>query len=174
MRGRGDRDPVSALAAAVGRAVVRSVRADGDGRERDAAGGDGVRGGAVGVERALAPGDVGAKVALLQQRLAWLGYPISASNIERQRFGQSTRNALRSFQSKNWLTPSGRADRATWRRLSRYAEPLGILPLRCTEVAAAICVDKTTAIYLQEGTSISITSGTASALTFSISYEDIS
>ena len=93
---------------------------------------------------ALAPGDVGAKVSLLQQRLAWLGYPISASNVERQRFGKSTRNALRSFQSKNWLTPSGRADRATWRRLSRYAEPLGILPLRCTEVPAAICVDKTT------------------------------
>jgi len=40
--------------------------------------------------------------------------------------------------------------------------------------ASLICVDKTTAIYLQEGTSISITSATASALTFSISYEDIS
>jgi len=40
--------------------------------------------------------------------------------------------------------------------------------------ASLICVDKTTAIYLMEGTSISITSGTASALTFSISYEDIS
>jgi len=37
-----------------------------------------------------------------------------------------------------------------------------------------IAVDKTTAIYLQEGTSITITSGTANALTFSISYEDIS
>lgn len=40
--------------------------------------------------------------------------------------------------------------------------------------ASLIAVDKTTAIYLQEGTSITITSGTASALTFSISYEDIS
>ena len=40
--------------------------------------------------------------------------------------------------------------------------------------ASLICVDKTTAIYLMEGNSISITSGTASALTFSISYEDIS
>jgi len=40
--------------------------------------------------------------------------------------------------------------------------------------ASLIAVDKTTAIYLQEGTSIAITSGTASALTFSISYEDIS
>jgi hypothetical protein len=40
--------------------------------------------------------------------------------------------------------------------------------------ASLICVDKSTAIYLQEGTSISVTSGTGSALTFSISYEDIS
>jgi uncharacterized membrane protein len=40
--------------------------------------------------------------------------------------------------------------------------------------ASLICVDKTTAIYLQEGTSISVTSGTSSAITFSISYEDIS
>lgn len=40
--------------------------------------------------------------------------------------------------------------------------------------ASLIAVDKTTAIYLQEGTSISITSGTSNALTYSISYEDIS
>jgi len=40
--------------------------------------------------------------------------------------------------------------------------------------ASLICVDKTTAIYLQEGTSISVTSSTGSAITFSISYEDIS
>jgi hypothetical protein len=37
-----------------------------------------------------------------------------------------------------------------------------------------IAVDKTTAIYLMEGTSITVTSGTGSALTYSISYEDIS
>jgi len=40
--------------------------------------------------------------------------------------------------------------------------------------ASLIAVDKTTAIYLMEGTSISITSGTSNALTFTISYEDIS
>jgi hypothetical protein len=39
--------------------------------------------------------------------------------------------------------------------------------------ASLIVVDKTTAIYLQEGTSITVTSGTGSALTYSISYEDI-
>jgi len=40
--------------------------------------------------------------------------------------------------------------------------------------ASLIAVDKTTAIYLQEGTSITVTSGTSNALTYSISYEDIS
>lgn len=40
--------------------------------------------------------------------------------------------------------------------------------------ASLIAVDKTSAIYLQEGTSISVTSGTTSAITYSISYEDIS
>ena len=37
-----------------------------------------------------------------------------------------------------------------------------------------VAVDKTTAIYLMEGTSITVTSGTGSALTYSVSYEDIS
>lgn len=40
--------------------------------------------------------------------------------------------------------------------------------------ASLVAVDKTTAIYLMEGTSITVTSGTASALTYSVSYEDIS
>lgn len=40
--------------------------------------------------------------------------------------------------------------------------------------ASLIVVDKTTPIYLMEGTSITVTSGTGSALTYSISYDDIS
>jgi len=40
--------------------------------------------------------------------------------------------------------------------------------------ASLIVADKTTGIYLMEGTCISITSGTASAITYSISYENIS
>lgn len=40
--------------------------------------------------------------------------------------------------------------------------------------SSLIAVDKTTAVYLMEGTSITVTSGTGSALTYSVSYEDIS
>jgi hypothetical protein len=49
---------------------------------------------------------------------------------------------------------------------------ISTIPVPAT--SSLIAVDKTTAIYLQEATSISITSGTSNALTFSISYEDIS
>ena len=40
--------------------------------------------------------------------------------------------------------------------------------------SSLIAVDKTTSFYLQEGTSITVTSGTGSAITYSVSYEDIS
>ena len=40
--------------------------------------------------------------------------------------------------------------------------------------ASLIAMDKTTGVYLMEGTSIIIQSGTASALTYTISYENIS
>jgi hypothetical protein len=40
--------------------------------------------------------------------------------------------------------------------------------------ASLIAVDKTTAIYLMENQSIVVTSGTSSAITYTISYENIS
>jgi len=40
--------------------------------------------------------------------------------------------------------------------------------------ASLIVADKTTAIYLEEDKSIVVTSGTASAITYTISYEEIS
>lgn len=39
--------------------------------------------------------------------------------------------------------------------------------------SSLIAVDKTTSFYLMENTSITVTSGTGSALTYSVSYEDI-
>ena len=40
--------------------------------------------------------------------------------------------------------------------------------------ASLIVLDKSTALYLEEGTSITVTSGTASAITYVISYEELS
>jgi hypothetical protein len=91
----------------------------------------------------LRQGHYGLKVARAQERLAWLGYAIEASNIDREAFGPSTVSAVKDFQSKNWRKPTGIVDGATWKLLARMAEPLGILPLRCTEVKQSLCIDKT-------------------------------
>lgn len=40
--------------------------------------------------------------------------------------------------------------------------------------ATLIVTDKSTGFYLMEGTSITVTSGTANAITYTVSYEDIS
>jgi len=100
-----------------------------------------------GLPRARLPlrtGHYGLKVARVQERLTWLGYDISASNTSRQAFGRSTRDAVKAFQSKNSLALTGKVTKMTWRKLRKQAEPLGILPLRCTEVKTALCIDKTT------------------------------
>jgi hypothetical protein len=92
----------------------------------------------------LRKGHYGYKTARLQERLAWLGYDIDASNTTRQAYGGSTVSAVKAFQAKNWLDPTGVTDKQTWVKLARMAEPIGILPLRCTEVKTALCIDKTT------------------------------
>ena len=88
--------------------------------------------------------DRGPKVALAQDRLAWLGYELSENSTSKQLFGITMRRAVRAFQWKNWLPITGKIDKRTWRVLGKHAEPVGILPLRCTEVKQAICIDKTT------------------------------
>jgi hypothetical protein len=92
----------------------------------------------------LRKGHYGYKVADLQERLSWLGYEIAASNVDRQAYGRSTAAALKAFQAKSWLPVTGKANKRTWRTLKRLAEPVGIVPLRCTEVKKALCIDKTT------------------------------
>jgi hypothetical protein len=91
----------------------------------------------------LRKGHYGLKVARLQERLSWLGYGIDDSNVQRQAYGKSTAAALKSFQAKNWLPVTGKANKKTWKALKRISEPVGILPLRCTEVKQALCIDKT-------------------------------
>ena len=92
----------------------------------------------------LRTGHYGLKVARVQERLTWLGYDIAAGNVDREVFGSSTVAAVKRFQTKNWLPATGKVDQKTWRMLRKHAEPLNILPLRCTEVKAALCIDKTT------------------------------
>jgi len=101
----------------------------------------------------LRKGHYGSLVASAQDRLAWLGYDVGAANVELKAFGKSTKHAVKAFQSKNWLPVTGKVDRRTWNSLARLSAPVGVLPLRCTEVAAALCIDKTARVlrYVVKG-----------------------
>ena len=92
----------------------------------------------------LRKGHYGSKVERLQERLAWLGYAVADSNVQRDAFGKSTKSAVKAFQSKNWLPATGKVNKRTWKLLRKHAEPVGVLPLRCTEVKKSLCIDKTT------------------------------
>jgi len=94
----------------------------------------------------LKQGHTGKLVAKAQERLAWLGYAINPTSVEQQYFGKTTKAAVTSFQVKFFLSPTGVIDAKTWRMIKRMAEPIGVVPLRCTEVKRAICADKTAKI----------------------------
>jgi lipoprotein-anchoring transpeptidase ErfK/SrfK len=98
--------------------------------------------------------DRGALVATAQERLLWLGYPLSENSQDKDLFGITMRRAVKAFQAKHWLPVSGRIDQRTWRTLRKLGEPVDALPRRCTEVPKAICIDKSTRLlrYVVKGT----------------------
>ncbi|MDO8309884.1 MAG: L,D-transpeptidase family protein [Actinomycetota bacterium] len=104
-------------------------------------------------ELPLKAGHFGHLVDLAQQRLTWLGYDIYEGNLENQRFGESTKSAVRAFQVKFFLPATGKVDRKTWNRLRELANPIGILPRSCTSVPVALCLDKTAKLlrYVVDG-----------------------
>jgi hypothetical protein len=100
----------------------------------------------------LREGDHGPLISKAQARLAWLGYSINPFSVEDQYFGKTTKAAVKKFQIKFWLTPTGTIDKTTWKKLSSIAEPVGVLPKHCTETTS-ICADKTAKIirYVVKG-----------------------
>ncbi len=100
----------------------------------------------------LKRGHYGALVSLAQERLAWLGYDIADSNIERDAFGRSTAKAVKAFQVKFWIPATGVIDNRTWKALDRIAGPIGKLPRYCTQ-ETSLCADKTQKIirYVVDG-----------------------
>ena len=97
--------------------------------------------------------DRGPLVATAQERLMWLGYPLSENSQGKDLFGITMRRAVKAFQEKIGLAATGRIDERTWRTLKRLAEPVETLPRQCTEVAKAICIDKSTRLlrYVVKG-----------------------
>jgi hypothetical protein len=91
----------------------------------------------------LKKGHFGHLVDLANERLEWMGYSISKGSMKNQSFGESTTKAVKAFQAKFWMTPTGTINKKTWKALSKMASPVGVLPLKCTEVKVALCADKT-------------------------------
>ncbi len=87
-------------------------------------------------------GAIGWRVADVQERLEWLGYEIYPGNLERERMGVSTTNAVRTFQVKFGLRPTGVVGPGTWAKLKDVAGKVGWLPRACRG-ERALCIDKT-------------------------------
>jgi hypothetical protein len=100
----------------------------------------------------LRVGDFGPLISKAQQRLTWLGYTITQKTLDAWLYGDTTEAAVKKFQIKFWLKPTGIIDTATWKKLSSIAEPVGVLPEQCTQ-ATTICADKTAKIirYVVKG-----------------------
>lgn len=94
-------------------------------------------------ELPLRPGDTGPFLALLHERLSWLGYRIAADERAEARFGDSTRVALDAFAEKFGAAASDLVDRALWDDIKGTAGEVGTLPKPCTDVPKAICLNTT-------------------------------
>jgi len=77
----------------------------------------------------------------VQQRLQWLGYDIFVGNLVRERMGASTVEAVRKFQVKFGIRPSGTVNARTYKRLADVAGKVGVLPKNCLG-QLTICIDK--------------------------------
>jgi hypothetical protein len=84
----------------------------------------------------------GWRVGHVQDRLAWLGYSIYPANLRDQSYGRSTQDAVRAFQIKFGLTPTGAVGLGTYTALNRIAGRVGTLPADCLG-QRTLCIDKT-------------------------------
>lgn len=101
----------------------------------------------------MKPNDRGTSVRTLHQRLAWLGYRISARDQVLSRVGTSTKRAVKAAQNKFFLAETGRVDAATWGRVKTAAGTVGVLPRQCRSEAKVLCIDKTAKVirYVRNG-----------------------
>jgi lipoprotein-anchoring transpeptidase ErfK/SrfK len=89
----------------------------------------------------LSQGATGARVREVQQRLAWLGYRISARDADSATMGASTVKAVKDYQNKFFLYPTGIVNRKVWSSLRHVSGQVGRLPAACLH-EKTICVDK--------------------------------
>lgn len=91
----------------------------------------------------LREGAYGWRVALLQDRLAWLGYDITATSRKAQKLGASTVSAVKKVQGKFGYRPTGIVGQGTWDLIAEKAGRVGTVPSSC-RTGLVICIDKST------------------------------
>ena len=69
--------------------------------------------------RNLSVNMIGEDVALLQKQLKRLGYKLPEAELQKKRFGKSTRRAVLAFQQANRLKPTGVVDKKTAAMIGR-------------------------------------------------------
>ena len=89
----------------------------------------------------LRTGASGWRVRHVQERLAWLGYDIIEGNLANERMGESTTAAVKRFQSKFGIRPTGVVGPGTYGLLDELAGKVGRLPQGCRG-ERTICIDK--------------------------------
>jgi lipoprotein-anchoring transpeptidase ErfK/SrfK len=105
----------------------------------------------------LKRGARGERVLEAQQRLQWLGYPLSPIDTTSMRVWASTTAAVKKFQMKQFLKATGDVDQKTWDRLNKVAGVVGRLPDACMH-ERTLCVDKTQRLLrLVEGGAVQLT-----------------
>jgi lipoprotein-anchoring transpeptidase ErfK/SrfK len=85
----------------------------------------------------------GWRVKILQDRLVWLGYEITATSRAAQKLGDSTVAAVKKAQAKFGYRPTGVVGPGTWELIGDMAGTVGKVPAACRK-DLVVCVDKTT------------------------------
>ncbi len=91
----------------------------------------------------LRRGASGWRVRDVQERLAWLGYPLSPIDTSKDRVWASTTAAVKKFQYKWGYGSTGVVGPGTWDLLKEKAGTVGKLPAACTS-ERTLCIDKST------------------------------
>jgi hypothetical protein len=87
----------------------------------------------------VGPADTGPVVATVQQRLIWLGEPVTLTKV----MDRATLAALAHVRSKFGLSSGTSVTASVFARLSSLTRSHGVLPAACRTSGTVLCVDKT-------------------------------
>ena len=87
----------------------------------------------------MLPGDRGPLVIAVQQRLLWLGAPITPTHV----MDKPTATAVAAFRVKFGVGTGTSVTAAVFARMSAVSHARGVLPTECRTASTVLCVDMT-------------------------------